>query len=299
MIYWIHLICSLLVRVLPPRPVCRLLDVFAPIVSWLWTGHRLRAERNLSRVLGPRAEPARVRRMADHIFRNYARCLLDLMRLPYTDMKRFEREVVLHGWEHFEDALARGRGIILASGHIGSWDLAGAYLAAQGWRVNVPVEPLKPERWNRQVQALRRAVGLNAIPSDSGVRQMWQALKNNEILGVLVDRPLVDEGVPVKFFGATARVPAGAAKLALRTHATLLGAAAVWEAGRPTIFVSAPFTIAESGDEAHDVQALTQQLMAWLEGVIHRYPEQWYMFRDMWPANSPVRAESTATSPAV
>ncbi|MBI4494800.1 MAG: lysophospholipid acyltransferase family protein [Chloroflexi bacterium] len=299
MIYWVHLVCSFLVRVLPPGQVCTLLDLCAPLVAWLWPAHRRRAERNLERVLGPDADRLLVRKTVHNVFRNYARYMLDLVRLPYTDLRQFEREAVVHGREHFDQAMAAGRGVVLASGHIGSWDLAAAWLAAQGHRVNVPVETLKPERWNEQVQKLRRAAGLNAIPMERGVRQMLRVLRKNEILGLLVDRPLAQEGIPVLFFGAATHVPAGAAKLALKTGATLLATAAVREAGRPTIFVSPPLRVDSSGDEARDAQALTQQLMAWLEALIRRYPDQWYMFRDMWPAGEQLVAESTAPGPAV
>lgn len=289
--YWMHRLSSLAVQLVPTPVICLCLDLLAPWVAWLWPGQRLRAERNLRRVLGHDAHPALVRRTVRNVFRNYARYMLDLLRLPQADLAHFQREVAVHGGEHFEQATRANRGIILATGHIGNWDRPAVWLAGQGYRVNVPVETLKPERWNEQVQSLRRAAGLNAIPIESGVRRMVQALKNAEILGVVVDRPLAEGGVAVEFFGAITRVPTGIAKLALRTGATLLAAAEVRDGGRPTIYVSPPIAMPSTGDEQRDVQALTQEVMSWLEALIRRYPDQWYMFRDMWPTSTPMATE--------
>jgi KDO2-lipid IV(A) lauroyltransferase len=224
-----------------------------------------------------------VRTLADDVFRNYARYMLDLVRLPRVGVGQFTREVVVHGWEYFQQARQAGRGVVLATGHIGNWDEPGAWLAAQGIPVSVPVERLMPERWNQQVQGIRRAAGLDPIPMESGVRRMFQVLKQNQVLGVLVDRPLVSGGVPVRFFDATTRVPAGAAKLALKTGATLLAAAAVRVHGRPTVFISPPLTATQANGNDSDVQAVMQRVMEWLEALIRQYPDQWYMFRDMWP----------------
>lgn len=298
MIYWVHRLSCLLVRVLPLGVTQWLLETFAPLVAWLWPGHRLRAEQNLARVLGPGAQPERLRHTVRAVFRNYARYMLDLVRLPQTDLGRYDREVVAHGLEHFEAAVQSGRGVVLATGHIGNWDLPAAWLAARGYRVNVPVERLQPERWNEQVQALRRAAGLRPIPMEN-VRSMVRALRRKEILGVLVDRPLTSGGVCVEFFGAPTRVPAGAARLALNTGAVLLAAAAVRDQGRPTIYVSPPLSVTSSGDPDRDAQALTQQIMAWLEAIIRRYPDQWYMFREMWPGRAEAIAKAAASSYAV
>ena len=120
-------------------------------------------------------------------------------------------------------------------------------------------------------------------------------LRRKEGLAILVDRPVPD-GVPVRFFGRETRVPGGAATLALRTSSPVVPAIVVRHpSGRGYLArIGEPFLTSGRGSGVAEVQALTQQIMGWLESQIREFPDQWYMFRSMWP---PVAAEpATATA---
>jgi KDO2-lipid IV(A) lauroyltransferase len=142
---------------------------------------------------------------------------------------------------------------------------------------------LKPARWNERVQQTRNAAGVKAIPIENGPRAMIAALRKQEGLAVLVDRPLAEDGVPVTFFGRATRVPGGAATLALRTGSPVVPAALVRNP-RGTGYVAhiGPPIVGQKGDDASTVM---QHIMSWLEGIIRRYPDQWFMFRHMWPTS--------------
>jgi KDO2-lipid IV(A) lauroyltransferase len=161
--------------------------------------------------------------------------------------------------------------------------MAGVLLASRGYPVNVIHDTLTPKRWNDRVQGIRELIGLRLIPVETGVREMLRALRRNEILAILIDRPMEHEGVPVHFFGADTRVPGGAATLALRAGAPVVCAAIMRKGDRFEAQVSPMIAIQPSGDAQRDVQALTQKIMSWLEAGIRSNPDQWYMFRNMWP----------------
>jgi KDO2-lipid IV(A) lauroyltransferase len=283
MLYWVHLLCTQLVRIIPPRAAYALVGWFAPVVSPLWGEQYRHAVANMERVLGPAPSRPEVRRQVRNVFRNYARYMVDLLRLPVTGPDEVRRRVDAYGLQHIESGLTRGRGVVLVTGHVGNWDIAGAYLAARGYPINVIVETLQPPRWNELVQRIRVLTGMRAIPLEQGVREMLDALRRNEILGVLIDRPLEKKGVPVHFFNAETRVPGGAATLAVRSGAAILVAAVLRNGDRFEAHVSPPIEFERSGDQARDVAAITQRAMSWLESLISRHPDQWYMFRNMWP----------------
>ena len=281
--YWIHLISSGLLRFVPVRMAYAVVDLFAPVVSRLWGRQYRHALANMRRVLGPRPDPLEVRRQVRNVFRNYARYLVDLLSLPRTAVEDVERRFKVHGLENIEHCLDRGRGVVMVTAHIGNWDMAGVFLASRGYPVNVIHDTLRPKRWNDRVQGIRALIGLRLIPVESGVRQMLRALRQNEILAILIDRPMGDSGVPVRFFGADTRVPGGAATLALRAGAPVVCAAALRTRNGFEAHVSPVIEIQPSGDPEQDVQALTQRVMSWLETLIRQHPDQWYMFRNMWP----------------
>jgi KDO2-lipid IV(A) lauroyltransferase len=279
MIYWFHVTGTFLMRFVPVSVAYRLAAWLTPIGLQLFgRGYLRRATDNMRQVLGPQADPRDATRLTRLAFANYARYMIDLVRLPHLKSLELVENIRVDGWEHVDAAYHHGKGVVFATGHIGSWDMAGAVFAARGRPVSALVETLKPARWNERVQRTRTAAGVRAIPIEGGPREMLATLRKKEALAVLVDRPLTSDGVPVTFFGRTTRVPGGAATLALRTGSPVVPAALVRDPrGSGYLAHIGPPIV---GDDASMVM---QSIMNWLEGIIRRYPDQWFMFRQMWP----------------
>lgn len=280
---WGHIVGSAIVRLLPRRVWYRVADLLLPLVLAGWSGQVERASRNMRRVLGPGVPEREVRRRTRLAFRNYARYLVDLLWLAGSTHEERAAITTIVGWDHVVEALSRGKGMVLVSAHFGNWDLPAAVMAGRGYPVNVIVETLQPPAWNARVQAIREAIGLRAIPMETGVRELYAALGRNETVAVTFDRPLDRGGVPVRYFGAETSVPEGVARLALRTGAAVVGAVGLRRGDRVICLVSAPFEVVTTGDRQRDVQALTQTIVNWLERHVRQHPSQWFMFRDFWP----------------
>jgi len=284
--YWLHRLVAPVTRWAP----LWLNYAIASMIGWcaffLFPDKRGNAVRNMAGVLGVEAEPKQIRHIAHRGFVNYAKYLVDMLRLTGRSLEDLERRVVVTGWEHFLEARDAGAGLIFVGGHIGNSDLAAAILAGRGFPVNVIAEPLHPPRWNALVQAARLAAGLKVIPLGSNAMRFLRVLREKEILAFLIDRP-EEEGVSVRFFGRTTTVPAGAAALALRSNARILGAYIVRSGNEWVAHISPAIPRPETGDPGRDLEALTQALFDWLERVIRQYPDQWFMFRPMWPELQP------------
>lgn len=280
---WGHIVGSAIVRLLPRAWWYRAADLMLPLVLLGWRGHVGRAAGNMRRVLGPGVPEREVRRRVRQVFRNYARYLIDLLWLSDSTREARERTVTVHGWDHIPSALAQGRGMLLVTGHLGNWDLPAAVLAGRGYPTNVVVETLHPPAWNARVQQIRERIGMRAIPMETGVRELYAALRRNEVVALVFDRPLSSGGVLVRFFGAETRVPEGVARLALRTGAPVIGAVGIRRGTRIIAEVSPPLTFEPTGERDRDVQALTQAIVDWFEGWVRQYPSQWFMFRSFWP----------------
>jgi phosphatidylinositol dimannoside acyltransferase len=285
-IYWAHVAGTFLMRFVPLRVAYSLAAWGTPLALQLFArGYLRRATDNMRQVLGPHADPREASRLTRAAFANYARYMVDLVRLPHLGARDFLQTVRIEGWEHIDTAYTYGKGVVFATGHIGNWDMAGAAFVARGHPVSVLVETLKPPRWNERVQRTRIAVGMKAIPVENGVRDMIATLRKCEGLAVLVDRPVLRDGVAVTFFGRSTRVPGGAATLALRTGSPVVPAALVRNGAGYLVHVGAPIV----GQQGDDASIVMQRVMSWLEGIIRRYPDQWFMFRQMWPSSEPAR----------
>src|SRR5207244_3683928 len=121
------------------------------------------------------------------------------------------------------------------------------------------------------------------------------ALKKNEAVTILFDKPEPDQGVPVQFFGETAYVPAGPGAIALKTRAAVVVGYCVRMPGDKTFYgaVNPPLEYESllTGNKDEDIRIITQQMVSEMEKVIRRYPDQWYMFREMWPRTEEHDAE--------
>ena len=283
MVYWGHRLGSLLSRIFPLWLSYGICEVLSPLIFLAWVEKRRHAVENMRRVLGPNAELKAARHLAVRSFVNYGKYLVDMMRLGQRPL---DQEYQVEGWEHVQAAMDKGKGLIFIGGHIGNSDLGAALLAQQGYPVNVIAEPLSPPRWDRLVQQARAAAGLRVIPLGQAMMRSLRVLREHQILAFLIDRPM-EEGVTVEFFGRKTTVPAGAAGLALRSGAAIVGAYIVRQGDHYVAQIYPEIDPPDStGDQEADLQELTQRLFSWLEQVIRSYPDQWFMFRRMWPTES-------------
>jgi len=188
-------------------------------------------ERNLVRASGGALSGEELRRAVDAGFESYGRYWLELFRLR-RDLHRpgFDERIHIDGFDHVEDGLAAGKGVILALPHLGGWELAGAWLARQGVPIAVVVEPVEPPELFEWFAGVRRDLGMEVIPLGPDVAPtLLRALRDNRVVSLVSERDLTGDGVEVEFFGERTTLPAGPAMLALRTGAALLPVAVYFE----------------------------------------------------------------------
>jgi KDO2-lipid IV(A) lauroyltransferase len=256
------------------------------IYFWLNPGHSHKAVQNYAVVLADDVGAARVRLMARRSFRNYAKSLFDFFRQAAIDPDLYEADAVITGWEHLDHALAQGRGAIVVSPHFGNWDLAGGAAAARGYPFAALADTFSPHEVDALVQESRARLGLGTIPLGSGsLRRTLSMLRRNQVVGFVCDGPQREGGVEVTFFGQRAWLPGGPARFALRCGSPMVFGYVGRRPGDRTFFggIEPLDAYTPTGDEAADVRALTQAWVVRLEDLLRQHPDQWYMFRQMWP----------------
>jgi len=277
---------SALVRVLPLAVSYRVALLVADIVFLVWRTGRHDTMVNMRHVLGLTATQAQVRAMARQALRNYFLVLVEflfLRRLTRAEVLARIRQV--QGIEYVEQALARGRGVILVGVHHGSWDLAAVLATSLGWPITAVADTYGYPPLNDWVFAPRKAWGLRIISArePQALRTAFKCLKDGEVLALVIDRPTNGEGIPARFFDAEVSFPPGAAAIALRTGATVIPG---YFARQPdNTFVAGllpPVEYVPCGDRGADMRGLTQAIVTRLEEIVRLYPEQWYAFQPLW-----------------
>jgi lauroyl/myristoyl acyltransferase len=254
------------------------------LVFLAWPGKRRILLDNTAAVLGSDQRDPKVRAVARKSMRNYCKYLIEFLDLP--NMSSSDEAVAsmkIHGLEHLQAAVDRGKGVIIASAHFGTIEVGG--LRLQDFAdVHAVYDTFKPAYLDRLIQRKRLEKGIHLIGVND-VRAMVRALRGGHTLTLLFDRPLERaKGVNVRFFGQETAVPGGPAVLAMKTGATLLPVFMYRQPDKSfECRLFPPVCWTDSGDRDADVRTIMQKLMDTLQTVVRERPDQWYMFRPMWP----------------
>jgi KDO2-lipid IV(A) lauroyltransferase len=271
------------VRAMPELAARKVFDAGALYASR--NGGPVQLRKNLARVIGVPAKE-----VPDSLMRaslaSYARYWREAFRLPAMNHRALAQQLdkLVLGREHLNTALASGRGVIIAMPHSGNWDVGGVWLARAYGTVTAVVERLKPESLYRRFIDFRESLGFEVVPLSGGERPPFELLservRDNRVVGLMADRDLTRAGVPVNFFGEPTRMPAGPAKLAIETEATLLPVHCWFEDDSWGIRIY-PALDCGSGD----VNVITQALADVFARNIAAHPADWHMLQPQWLAD--------------
>ncbi len=258
------------------RAYVRALDLALPRLRRVAMG-------NLAMAL-PAADPRERARIVDGVFRSIARLLVAFARFPQMDRANIGRWIRYQGFEHFEQAQRRGKGVLFATAHLGNWELSAFAHALLTAPMHVVVRPLDNPRIDALVARRRTLSGNHLIEKKDYARGILQALAANQAVGILIDQNAsLDNGVFVDFFGIPACAGTGFAKLAAHTGAAVIPGFALWSEAEQKFVLRFYPEVRMTGDVRED----TARLQAALESVIREYPDQWLWIHRRWKTRPP------------
>jgi KDO2-lipid IV(A) lauroyltransferase len=273
-----------------PRSVAYALAVLVARFAWMFSPlARPRLEFNLKMACPELAtDPRRLRRISWLNFRNHAKAYADLMLLPRTSVETMRPWLKVEGMEYLEQARAIGKGVLVISCHMGSYEVVSAIWSATLTPVSLFAEELEPRPLFEWYRDTRARLGISVLTLDlGGIRKVLQALRDQEMVVTAIDRDIVGTGYPMPFFGQLAPIPLGPAAIALRTG-TPIFPVCVYRLPDDTYQAEgAPLVFAEdTGNPRADQVRTTEKVLRQLEIFIRRHPEQWHLPHAIW-ANSP------------
>jgi Kdo2-lipid IVA lauroyltransferase/acyltransferase len=261
-----------------------LADRIGDLTYFTLSGTRRLALEHLAIAFGDTLPLEARERIARASFRNAARCFVELAK--FEDIREhFDEYTSVVGWEYWPEVRDRGSGAIVVTGHIGNWELLGAYFARKGIPIAAVARRLNDSRLNQLVVDFRSGNGVRTIlrESPSAGREILKILKQRGILALLIDQDMKAQSVSVPFFGRLARTPAAAAVLAVRRDLPVIPCFAQRRPGGGQRFIiTAPLYPSRSGDRRRDVLDLTRRFSAVLEDGIRKNPAEWVWWHRRW-----------------
>ncbi|MCU1657417.1 MAG: KDO2-lipid lauroyltransferase [Pseudonocardiales bacterium] len=278
------------VKALPYGVSARAFRVAADAATARNGGGVRQLRKNLRRVVGPDTSEADLDRIVRDSLRSYARYWLETFRLPKMDHGdvALRTDKNTEGVEHIDEAMARGRGMILALPHMANWDAAAIWLIRHGVPFTTVAERLKPESLFDRFVAYRESLGMEVVALTGGQRApadvLSERLRAGGAICLVADRDLSRNGIEVQFFGEPTRMPAGPSLLAATTGAALLPVSLWFTDDGWAQRIGSPIEL--SGARLRDqVAAGTQAIADTFAREIADHPTDWHMLQRLWLAD--------------
>ncbi len=187
------------------------------------------AVRNLELALPglPAAERDRILR---GVFRHLGWQLVEFCRMTRYTPENTRGWLRTEGLEHYLAAQARGKGVLVLTGHLGAWELSSFYHSLMGHPMGMVIRRLDNRRLDEFVNGIRCLHGNRVLHKDDFARGLLRAMRAGDTVGILMDTNMTPpQGVFVEFFGIPACTASGLARVALKTGAAVLPGFALWE----------------------------------------------------------------------
>ncbi len=234
------------------------------------------------------AEPE-VLRIARESYEHLGRTTIETAVLP-----SYSREQVqglfegVEGQDVLDAARGKGKGVLIVSGHLGNWELAGAFVAASGVPLEAVARGMENPLFDRYITETRRRIGMQVIHDADAVRRVPRATREGHAVAMLVDQGaagLASSWVP--FFGRYAKTPRGPAVFALRLGAPVVFATALRQPGGKYVMYYEAVPVHPTGDREVDVDKIVADYTNTLERWIRRAPEQYFWHHRRWKHQRP------------
>ena len=286
--YFLWRFVSWLVSISPPRLADTIAGGSATTAYYIWWSRRKVARENFARVLGKHPNDPAVGRVARSSFANFGRYLVEVMRFPKVTMDQLEQRVVIHETDEFRRMMSRNTPIIAISAHFGNMDYASAVATRRYRPFTLAAETIQPVQLFRYLARVRAERGVALIPYDHAPRKIIEALKRKEVVGFLIDFGVNNHKdiatTEIMFFGAPTRFPASPAILAQRTGAAILVVHSYLDRERRIhSLIEDPIYVDKALPREEAAQATMQAVAQKMEKFIREHPDQWYVYRAMWP----------------
>lgn len=275
---------------LPRRALDRLAETLGRIAYTVAPASRAVCLKNLRVVrpdLSAREASRLVRIHFAHLFKN----LFELMRArDYTSAAALEGLVAVEGFGHLDEALSRGKGVVLLVPHFGNWELLGASVSLLGYPLHSFYLDLRFRRLGDLLNEVRRGSGIRLIGRHE-LRRSVAALKENHVLGVLADQDGGEGGILAPFFGRPVSFPSGPARLARMTGASVVPCAMFRRANGGYLLKAWPsLPVARGADKEADERENAKRMLGFYERIVRERPEQWLLLYDRFKDRRHVRA---------
>jgi Kdo2-lipid IVA lauroyltransferase/acyltransferase len=237
----------------------------------------------------PNLSSEAVAQLSRESYRHLGRSFIETALLASLGADGLQKLVeTVEGWEEIEDVMARGKGAVLVTGHIGNWELAGAYVAARGVPLDAIVRGMANPLFDAYLNHTREAIGMTIVHDSEAVRRTPRSLRAGRAVAFVADQGVMGlASTFVPFFGRPAKTPRGAAVFALRFNVPVVFVVALRQPNGRYRIVVERIEAPQTGDRDRDVDAIVARFTQHLEKWVRAVPAQYFWQHRRWRRQPP------------
>jgi KDO2-lipid IV(A) lauroyltransferase len=268
-----------------PRPLARAAGIVLGRVVYALHGRLRRVGMRNLEMAFPDKSPAERRRILKGVFQGFGRQLAEFAHFPQFTKDNIGELAIYDGFEHFEAARAKGKGVLFLTAHLGGWEIGSFAHSLYGNPLRIVVRPLDNPYLDAFVDRYRTLHGNSTFGKQDFARGIIAATKAGETVGLLMDQNMTPPaGVFVDFFGIPACTAAGIARVAAHTGAAVVPGFTLWDGERRKyrIHFEPEVELVRTGTEDADAVANTAKFTKVIEEFARKYPDQWLWVHRRW-----------------
>ena len=282
-LYYMARVMIFFIQLLPSRIGLFVAKKAALLAYWGLPSYTKITIENLKAALAGERTERELQAISRRVFENLGKNALEMVHLKRLNVDTIDGIVQMQNREILDNALEKGKGVIIVTAHFGNWELMPAALRIKGYSGAVIGRRIYFDRYDRFLNRLRAVHDVSVIYRDESPRKALKVLKANGVLGIVADQDVNSvDGVFVNFFGQKAYTPVGPVALALASGAPLVPAFMLRDDGLHRLIFEKPIDLSDTGDKEKDMTGNTQRWSDVVESYIRRYPEQWVWMHRRW-----------------
>lgn len=276
-----------------PRPLARWAGIALARLALALHGKLRRVGlRNLQIAFPEMPHPERIRLLRS-LFTGLGRQLAEFCLFPHYARESLPSIATYEGFENFENARVRGKGVLVLTGHFGGWEVGSFAHSLYGHPMKIVVRDLDNPLVDALVKRYRTLHGNETIDNREFARSLLASMRAGETVGILMDTNMTPpQGIFVPYFGVEACTASGLARMALKTGAAVVPGFTLWDVAlrKYKIVFEPALALTQTGDTEADVVANTALFNQVLERQARKHPDQWLWVHRRWktrPAGEP------------
>ncbi|HUV30954.1 MAG TPA: lysophospholipid acyltransferase family protein [Acidobacteriota bacterium] len=281
--YLAALALTRLAQSVAPRTADRFGAALGSIAHALISSRRRIAFDNLKRALGSDYSDDELRALTRRVFQNAGRTAVEVARFPVMTRDEVKRITVGAGADQIMKVQAEGKGAIFLTAHFGNWELLGAWLATVASAVSFVVATQHNRKFDELLLSFRKTWGVGVIQLPSGAREVFRALRANQVVAIVPDQHAASAAVVLDFFGRPAATVRGPALFSLKAGSPIIPYLLRRERyDRHVVIAGQAIYPPRLEDEEQAVRQITEKYTRFFEEQIRRYPDQWLWTHRRW-----------------